>query len=482
MDRTNDRRRFITHGAAATFGAMAASMSHAVAAVPNAEPSQPAELEASGQGSQTPVLMDHPVRYKPGAGGPPGSASDRGKLVSGLRDPGLVSVPLTCPDLETLPWKLVDGHKEYHLRATPVRREFLPEQEMVVWGYNGSMPGPTIEATEGDRVRIVVHNDLPEPHSVHWHGFELPVEMDGVPFLTQEPIPPGDTHVYEFDLHQTGTYFYHSHFPMQESFGMVGLFVIHPKVAYQPVVDRDFGLIFQNFFIQPHQTVPDSMKMDWNWHTINGRSGPYTTPLVCKLGERVRIRLLNFSPMQHHPIHVHGHTFWLTGAGGGRIPPEAWIPANITLVGVAQASDFEFIANNPGDWLMHCHMVHHMMNHMVQQVGPRIRDGAGVEDYLTSLDRRPAVDGLTPKQAGFQVPGYPQKMQGMMKMPPSAMKKIQERREVLGMRPQWHMGVHGLMTVVRVLPDDLYERVMNGHEPVKPAETFDEIVRRARKA
>lgn len=139
---------------------------------------------------------------------------------------------------------------------------------------------------------------------------------DGVPGLTQDPIAPGKTYVYEFDLHQAGTFFYHSHMPMQEAFGMVGLFVVHPHAAFDPPVDRDFGLIFQNFAVPPNQTVPDSMAMEWNWHTINGRSGPYTTPLVCRHGERVRVRLLDFSPMQHHPIHLHGHTFWITGMEG----------------------------------------------------------------------------------------------------------------------------------------------------------------------
>ena len=166
---------------------------------------------------------------------------------------------------------------------------------MNVYGYNGSMPGPSIEVTQGDRVRIVVTNELPEATYVHWHGFELPVQYDGAAELTQEPIKPGATYVYEFDVHEEGTFFYHSHVAMQEAFGMVGWFIVHPKKVFDPPVDRDFGLIFQNFFIDSSQTISDSWKMDWNWHTINGRSGPYTTPLVVKHGERVRVRLMNFA-------------------------------------------------------------------------------------------------------------------------------------------------------------------------------------------
>lgn len=415
-------------------------------------------------------------RYHPGPGGPVGTGLDRGKLIPGLRKPGQAPVRITAPDLEKLPWKRVNGAKEFHLHSMQVRREFLPGNAMVVWGFNGSMPGPTIEVDQGDRVRIVVHNDLPEPTSMHWHGLELPIQWDGVPGLTQEFIPPGKTKAYEFDLHQDGTFFYHAHVPMQEAMGQVGFFIIHPKVDYSPVVDRDFALCFQNFHIPPNQVINDSMAMDWNWHTINGRSGPYTTPLVVKHGERVRVRLLNFSPMQHHPIHLHGHTFWLTGTEGGRIPSEAWIPANVTLTGVAMVRVFELVANNPGDWIFHCHMVHHMMNHMVKQVGPRIRPDSDVTQYQQDLDSRPEVRSSLEKDK-FDVPGYPQKMQGM-KMSEAAMKKIWGRREVQGMRHNWFMGVHGLMTVLRVLPEDLYKRVMESREKIAKGAIYDEVVRR----
>jgi len=311
---------------------------------------------------------------------------------------------------------------------------------------------------------------------MHWHGLELPIQYDGVPGLTQDLIPPGGTYVYEYDLHQTGTFFYHSHVPMQEAFGMVGLFIVHPQIAYDPPVDRDFALIFQNFFIPPNADTADSMAMDWNWHTINGRSGPYTTPMVCKHGERVRMRLLDFSPMQHHPIHFHGHTFWLTGTEAGRIPHSAWIPRNSTLVGVAMAQEFEFVAFNPGDWIFHCHMVHHMMNHMVPQAGPRIRGESGVGTYQDALPNRPPVQSFLGTQA-FRIPGYPQNMQGMP-MSETQMKFLNQRRETRGMRQDWHQAVKGLMTVLRVLPEDLYTRVMLSDEVIRPGEIFETIAKR----
>ena len=401
------------------------------------------------------------------------------------------------PDLERLPWEMKNGAKEFHLVAEHVRREVLPNQWFDFWGYNGSMPGPMIEAVEGDRVRIIVHNKLPEATTVHWHGLELPVAMDGVPGITQDPIPAGGQFAYEFDLHQTGTFFYHSHGPMQEIMGMTGLFVIHPRTAFEPTVDHDFGLIMQEFAILPNSSIPNSVSEEFNFFTINGKSGPYVTPLVVRLGSRVRIRFMNLSAMDHHPMHLHGHTFWITGTEGGRIPESAWIPTNNVVVGVGQSRDVEFIANNPGDWMLHCHILHHMMNHMVSMVGPmpQMADqerqqqhaaiprmfgedmasgslGAGLERSLgpaVSADRD-VMTGMRPTamQAKFEVPGYPQdmmEMHGMMS--PEQMKKVQTRL-TRGMRRNWPMGTQAMMTVLRVLPDDLYEKVISGEGDIEP--------------
>ncbi|QEG35393.1 copper oxidase [Bythopirellula goksoeyrii] len=415
-------------------------------------------------------------RFKPSRGNDPNSEFYLGKLVPGFRDVGAGPAPFVTPDLEKLPWKMVGGVKEFHLVPMAVEREVLPGYKLNVYGYNGSMPGPTIEVNQGDRIRIVVTNELPEDTSAHWHGFELPIQYDGASELTQNLIKPGKSFVYEFDIHEEGTFFYHSHIPMQEAFGSVGFMIVHPQKVFDPPVDRDLGLIFQNFFIEPSQSIADSWRMDWNWQTINGRSGPYTTPLVVKHGERVRIRIMNFSPMQHHPIHIHGHTFWITGHEGARIPHSAWVPRNTELVGIAQATDFEFIANNPGDWMFHCHMVHHMMNHMTRQVGPRVRPDQSVDAYLANLDQSPGVKLLNP-DPGFKTPGYPQEMKGM-EMKPDFMKRIWNRREVQGMRAMWPMSVMGLMTVLRVLPDDLYQIVMESDQPVEKGAVFAEIVRR----
>jgi manganese oxidase len=444
VDDGHSRREFLTSGSVATAGLIVAGAERGVRGA------------APAQAESAPVGQDFP-RTHPGTGGPVGSATDRGKLVPGLRKPGLPPVPVEVPDLAKLPWVFRDGAKEFHLIAMPVKRELLPNLVMDLWGFNGTMPGPMIEVNQGDRVRIIVENRLPEPTSIHWHSLEIPVSQDGVPGLVQDFIPPGEAFVYEFTLHQHGTFFYHAHVPMQEAMGMMGFFIIHPKAAYEPICDRDIALVTQEFQILPNTTIPDSQGMDFNFLTFNGRCAPLTTPLVIKLGERVRIRLVNFSTADHHPIHLHGHTWWVTGTEGGRIPESGWVPGNNVLVGVAQARDVEFIANNPGDWIMHCHMFHHTMNHMVSMAGPMGR--------------------LAPDDPRARVPGYPQNMAGGMGMGMMSMNVPEDdtrrlaQRESRGMRRDWS-HVKGLTTVVRVLPPELFDKVMLGNEPLEPGSSI----------
>jgi FtsP/CotA-like multicopper oxidase with cupredoxin domain len=461
-------------------------------------------MGGSASGQTPAAAKDDPHAGHVGHGTPAvSSPDDRGKLTAGRRKSGEPVVPVEAPDIPKLPWKLVDGAKEFHLHAQHMKREFLPGQWFDVWGYNGSMPGPTIEVVEGDRVRVIVHNELPEPTSMHWHGLEVPIAMDGVPGVTQDAIPPGGSFTYEFTLRQNGTFFYHTHGAMQEALGLVGLFIVHPKSAHSPPVDKDFALVLQEWAILPGATVTNTMSMEFNLFTINGRSAPYITPLIVRLGDRVRIRLMNFSVIDHHPMHLHGLTFWVTGTEGGRIPETAWYPSNNVLVGVAQVREIEFIANNPGDWIMHCHMFHHMMNFMASMVGPMgghtrtgmaaggsMATGMGMltrgpalsEDLRPMLGRgtgeltgderavgnggpMPAKNGQDPHAghgaAGKAVPGFPQDMSAMVSFSDEEVRKL-NKPETRGMRRDWFTGVEGLMTVVRVLPPDLYEKVTSG--------------------
>jgi manganese oxidase len=430
-------------------------------------------------------------------------------------------VPVQVPDVPRLPWAMDNGVKVFHLIPEVVRWELIPGKEIIGWGYNGHVPGPTIEINEGDRVRIHVTNRLPEGTSMHWHGLEVPPDQDGVPFLNQPMIEPGQSFTYEFTVRQNGTFFYHSHMAMQEMMGMIGFFIVHPKRPYAPRVDKDFGLVLQEWALLPNNPIPNTLAMEFNWLTINGRSGPHSTPMLVRQGERVRIRMINMG-MDHHPMHIHGNQFYVTGTEGGRIPETAWYPGNTVLVGVAQARDVEFDAVHAGDWMLHCHLPHHMMNQMVSMVGPMshaghgaqtgkgMEEGMGVvrqghalsEDLgpgmgrgmgMTSQERNvsnivgPTAQGHgghgghgqqpSPAQGkGSEVqPGQTERL-GQLGNPGDTarrkrvpgypqdmvmfMDKEVAKPETYGLPPNWTGSFMGMMTMVRVLPPAMYDEVM----------------------
>jgi FtsP/CotA-like multicopper oxidase with cupredoxin domain len=272
------------------------------------------------------------------------------------------------PDGATLPWRMEDGVKVFHLVAEPVRRELAPGLVLNTWGYNGRSPGPTIEAVEGDHVRILVTNHLPEPTSIHWHGVLLPNGMDGVGGLDQPHIPPGETWVYEFTLRQHGTQMYHPHSDetVQIAMGMMGFLVVHPR--QREPIDRDYAIFLHEWAVAPGTATPNPFVMtDFNLFTFNGRVYPGTAPLVARRGDRVRIRFANLS-MDSHPIHLHGVRFRITGTDGGSIPVAGQWPETTVHVPPGTTRDIEFIADNPGDWALHCHKTHHTMNQMAHDL------------------------------------------------------------------------------------------------------------------
>ncbi len=172
--------------------------------------------------------------------------------------PATASPPMLTPDVSNLPYELDAGVKVFRLVAEPVQRKIAPFKAIDAWGYNGSTPGPTIQIQQGDRVRVVFENKLPESTSLHWHGLEIPIEQDGVPWISQKPVAPGEKYVYEFSVHQEGTFFYHAHSAMQEMIGQIGFFIAHPKTPYKPRADHDYGLILQEWAVLPANTVPNT--------------------------------------------------------------------------------------------------------------------------------------------------------------------------------------------------------------------------------
>jgi FtsP/CotA-like multicopper oxidase with cupredoxin domain len=290
----------------------------------------------------------------------------------------------------TLPWRMNQGVKEFHLVAEPVVREMAPGFKAHLWGYNGQSPGPTIEVVEGDRVRIFVTNRLPEHTSIHWHGQRLPNGMDGVNGLTQKGIDPGKTFVYEFVARRPGTFMYHPHADemTQMAMGMMGFWVTHPKGRHPLIdeVDRDFVFLLNAYDIDPGSYTPKIMTMlDFNLWSWNSRVFPGIDPLVVRKNDKVRIRVGNLT-MTNHPIHLHGHEFVVTGTDGGPTPKGSRWPEVTTDIAVGQMRQVEFVADEEGDWAFHCHKSHHTMNAMGHAVPTMIGvDHRGLAKKITRL-------------------------------------------------------------------------------------------------
>jgi len=288
----------------------------------------------------------------------------------------------------TLPWRMNQGVKEFHLVAEPIVREMAPGFNARLWGYNGQSPGPTIEVVEGDRVRIFVTNRLPEHTSVHWHGQRLPNGMDGVSGLTQRSIQPGKTFVYEFIARRPGTFMYHPHADemAQMAMGMMGMWITHPKAPHPLIdeVDRDFCFLLNAYNIDPGSATPKIMTMlDFNLWSWNSRVFPGIDTLNVRQHDKVRIRVGNLT-MTNHPLHLHGHEFTVTGTDGGAIPKTVRWPEVTTDIAVGQMRQIEFIADEEGDWAIHCHKSHHTMNAMGHDVPTMI--GADQRDLVEKIN------------------------------------------------------------------------------------------------
>jgi len=342
----------------------------------------------------------------------------------------------------SLPHRINGGVKEFHLVAEEIEHEFAPGSKAICWGYNGSTPGPTLEAVEGDRVRIFVTNRLPEPTTVHWHGLILPSGMDGVGGLSQPKIQPGETWVYEFTLRQHGSHMYHPHVDemVQLAMGMMGLFVIHPRGGDH--VDRDFAFLLHNFALHPGTRRPDpSVMQDFDLWTFNSKVFPAIEPIVARSGERVRLRIGNLS-MWNHPIHLHGVQFEVTGGDGGRWPKAQWRREVTEIIGVGQMRDIEFEAV-PGDWALHCHMAHHTMGPM----------GHGIPNTL-GVDQRGVEERIRKMLPGYMAMGRDGMAEHQEHTDSGHMRGPENTLAMMaGKGPFGSIGMGGMFTVVKVRDD-----------------------------
>jgi FtsP/CotA-like multicopper oxidase with cupredoxin domain len=343
----------------------------------------------------------------------------------------------------TLPYRMNEGVKEFHLVAEPVVREMAPGFKVNMWGYNGQSPGPTIEVVEGDRVRIFVTNRLPEKTTIHWHGQRLPNGMDGVSGLNQPPIPVGKTFVYEFVAKRPGTFMYHPHADemTQMAMGMMGFWVTHPKGKHPNIseVDRDYCLLLNAFDVEPGSKTPKIMTMlDFNIWAFNSRVYPGISPMVAKLGDRVRIRVGNLT-MTNHPFHVHGIEFELTGTDGGPVPVSARWPEVTQDIAVGQMRQIEFIADEPGDWAVHCHKSHHTMGAMGHEVPTMI--GINHQGLVGRIQK------VVPDYMVMGERGMNDMKEMEMELPPNTIPMM------AGTGPYGPIGMGGMFTTLKVRED-----------------------------
>ncbi len=281
------------------------------------------------------------------------------------------TMPVT-PDVPNLPSQIVNGAREFHVRAYVFQQqiETFPNQFAEVWGYNGSTPGPTAISYEGERIRFIIKNDLPEPTTVHFHGMGAPNEFDGVAGISQpNPIPPGTSFTYEFTPTHVGTFAYHAHTnsAKQELKGLDGIFIVLPRrEKARDHVDRDYAFTLQSFFIpgegQPVVVFPPGG--EFNTHTMNGKTRDAASELTARVGERVRIRLYNVGNL-FHSMHEHGFDMTIMSQNGHERPRAAQFKVTTVDIGPGNFYEVEFMVDKPGKWLFHCHVPHHTSNSMM---------------------------------------------------------------------------------------------------------------------
>ena len=293
-------------------------------------------------------------------------------------DPNSVTEVYGADDRGDRPLKptIVNGVKVFKLTVSIIRWEIYPGQTVDAYAYNGQVPGPRLEFTEGDRVRIEVTNALDESTTVHWHGLDVPNEMDGPADITQAPIEPGQTYSYEYTVQQWGTYFYHSHdhADRQQALGLYGSIIISPRDRTAEVAaDNEYTIQLGQWLEREGLTYP-GMPMEGglaNYFTINGKAYPATDTIDMRVGETLKVRFIGSDPVAIHPMHIHGGPFTVVAVDGIQLDPGQQYQADTINVGPGQRYDVIWTALRPGKWLIHCHINHHTTNNNVET------DGAG---------------------------------------------------------------------------------------------------------
>lgn len=319
--------------------------------------------------------------------------------------------PVEAPGTSKLPFYCEGKTKVFEITAEEVMSVFDETYEpgpVYTWGYNGSNPGPVMEILEGERIKVIFKNKLPEATTLHWHGLEVPYDQDGAAHHSQHPVKPGEGFVYEWTVEQAGTFMYHSstNLSKQLSMGLVGFLIIHPEKIPETMVDHDLLFFLQMWALPPHSIYPDVMEMMmFNYFTMNGKSSPYIPSPTIMVGEKVRVRFANMSMMEH-PVHLHGHTWRVVATGAGDNPSSSHTYGNTLLIPTAQTMDV--IIDNvdePGEWMFHCHLPHHVTNNMDVDIipgEPMFMDNGGMHVVLKVFKGpgNPGYENPRPEEGG----------------------------------------------------------------------------------
>lgn len=273
---------------------------------------------------------------------------------------------------QLLPFRMDGDVKVFELTARPVKWTLTKGVVATAFTYNGTVPGPLIRVTEGDKMRVILKNDLPEPTTIHWHGVQVPNNMDGVPDMTQKAVQPGESFTYEFTAKPAGTFWYHSHFrsDVQIGLGLHAPLIIDPAQSAGPKPDIDQVIMLEEWRILAGETYASMPAggMDANFFTLNGKAFPDTPKIDVKQGQRVRLRFIGAGQLGH-PMHIHGPAFKIVATDGHPVPEAAQLTKDTVWVAPGERYDIEWVATDLGQWMLHCHIPHHTTNDHVEPGG-----------------------------------------------------------------------------------------------------------------
>jgi FtsP/CotA-like multicopper oxidase with cupredoxin domain len=270
--------------------------------------------------------------------------------------------------------------RTFELTAAPVRWEIQPGLVVDGWGFNGQVPGPQLRVKEGELVKVRLRNLLPVPTTIHWHGIDVPLHMDGVPGLSQPVVAPEEDFTYEFVATNPGTRWYHTHVDenLQQELGLYGAFIVEPRDPEPVAYDAEYTYLLDERALdltpdvalgraQPRNRDVGNGRgglFAYDLFLLNGRAGDAIPPMHTAPGQRIRVRLVNAGNLPH-AMHLHGQSFRIIATDGNPVPPLAQLVKDTVLIGPGERYDLEVDATNPGVWMFHCHMPNHMENGMM---------------------------------------------------------------------------------------------------------------------